>query len=371
MKEAPRIVMKATFLALALSTAASASGPDDQFGYQRPIVRIYYTDGMGNQQFNGTGTVVANTNANGQGSYCVLTADHVIANGGPPGMVRPGLGIAFGQYKQVALVNNFVPMNGAIMPAMLAGRLGPPDGMGNKLADMAVLNVPYGNYNQDNDKYVMPVAPFMMDVGYIFSSAGYGRIGNRLIENAGRPMRPAIPAPGMMFWNGFVAPQMGSIDYTQRFWYNSVNRLLVVDDNAIGRRGSPYPEDPYREVEPYPGSEPPDGIWDNPRQGYKYDAVEFDLTAPTELTATVGEGIGFSGDSCATYMVWNGTAQMVTGIHTYSYYLVEGGGASQKKLWNFEGGGVRLTFAYQAWIAQQCAPPPCMDGGTQADGGCP
>lgn len=344
---------KSTLLVcFAVVASARASGPHDQFGYQMPIVRVFFTaDGM--PQFNGTGTVIGNHNVNGTGYFCVLTADHVIATGGPGGMVRNGLGIAFGQYNNVTLTG-LVPNNGAVMASNLVGRLGPTG-----LVDIAVLSVAYGTYDATYDRYVMPLAPAAsLQQGDLFSSAGYGRVGNRLIEAAARPGRPVIPVPGG-FWNGYTGV---ASDQTQRFYYNSVDRKYFMNDNGGGGlnpRGIPgSPSDPHRSFEPYPGSEPPDGIQNNPR-GYAYDALEWDVDAPNQAGATVGEGVGYRGDSGAPYMIWAGTRQLVAGVHTYGSYENDPlGNPTQRKLWGFEGGGVEITMANHMWIHQQCAVVP-------------
>lgn len=342
--------LAASGMALAFMTAP-ASGPDNQFGYLTPVVRVFYNrDGM--NQMAGTGTIIDNHNVNGQGFFCVLTADHVVAAGGPGGNVRNGLGIAFGQLQGVDPTGYF-PNNGNFMAGSLVGRLGPTG-----FVDLAVLAIPYGAYNPNYDQYVMGLAGAEMNVGDAFSSAGYGRVGTRLIQNFQWPNRPGIPVGGGNYWNGFDG--MAS-DQTQRFYYNSVNSKPIIDNNALAPRGIPGDlVDPERSVEPYPGSEPPDGIFDNPRQGYTYDGLQYDLTNPTMPNAVVGEGIGYGGDSGAPYMIWSGGRQVIAGVHTYGYYLNDPttGNPTQMKLWGFEGGGVNMTGAYRGWVVRQCEAVP-------------
>ncbi|HWA84156.1 MAG TPA: PEP-CTERM sorting domain-containing protein [Fimbriimonadaceae bacterium] len=324
----------------ALGCFGAAMGPDNQFGLQLPVVRMFFTDANNNIQFSGTGTVIDNHNVDGQGYFCVLTADHVIANGGPTGMVRNGLGIGFGLIDGVNAAG-FLPGNGAYMPGNLVGRLGPTG-----TVDIAVLSVHYGNYNADYDKFTMGLSGAnQLGVNSLFSSAGYGRVATRQLDNA--PWPGALPV-GNQWWNGYVG---NNPDNTQRFIYNRIDSVNMLDDDFIAPR---IIHDAEEDVEPYPADQP----YDNPRQGYMYSSVEWDLTSPQNPSAVVGEGITRGGDSGAPYIISVGNRQYIAGVHTYGYSLVLNGQPTQQALWDMQAGGVQLTPAYQNWINQQCASVP-------------
>jgi len=301
---------------------------------------MFFTDVNGNPQFSGTGTVIDNRNVNGQGYFCVLTADHVIANGGPTGNVKNGLGIAFGNLN--GFDATYFPGNSNFLAANLVGRLGPG---ANPTVDMAVLSVNYGAYNAGYSKFTLGLSGAnQLGIGSLFSSDGFGRPATPLIEANQRP--GGIPSNGM-WWNGYVGQP---VDYYQRFIYNRVDALPNIDDNFLA-------DTTDGSVVPYGGDQPAD----NPRQGYAYSGAQWDLTSPDNPNVVNGEGITRGGDSGAPYLLSVGNSQLIAGIHTYGYSLIENGQTSQKVPWGFQVMGVLLTPAYQTWIQQQCAsvPEPC------------
>lgn len=318
--------------AAVLTCFAGASGPDNQYGYKTPVVRIF-----SGEEFQGTGTVIDHhmTMKNGRmvGTFCILTADHVIATG-VDGAPLANLKAAFGKYKDVDL--GFTPSGGAKIDADVIARKGIDAAHPNERVDMALLRVEYGDYNQAYDSFVMPLSPMDIGIGEDFSSAGYGNIANRFIENVQR--NGGILQPDGMWWNGYKGTNTFE---EQRFWYNSVN------DVFMKQNWDDLPPD-----EEYAPSYDPYGPVDDPR-GYVYETMVFDNTVPTATSATVGEGTGFNGDSGAPYMRWFNGQSAVVGIHTYGSYLV----GTRTKLWGFRGGGVKLNNQYRGWITQNCLTP--------------
>ena len=88
-----------TTLALGLGALALATGPSNQTAQLNREIRVLYglNAGGNNGNFNGTGTIFDNMNINGQGYFCVVTADHVVSsNGTKAGALFGGLGVGFG-----------------------------------------------------------------------------------------------------------------------------------------------------------------------------------------------------------------------------------------------------------------------------------
>lgn len=237
-----RPVIRITFVApLAAASLAFASGPDNQYGYKTPIVRI----ATGNQ-FQGTGTIIENhrvvdPNGDAQGYFCVLTADHVISTG-VNGNVLGNLSVGFGNLHDFS--QGPFPNGGNYMPnARVVGRKGIDAMHPNEMVDMALLLVPYGKYDPTYDGYVMALSPVDAKPGDLFSSAGYGNQGARLIEAA--PRAGGILQPDGKWWNGYK----GTGTYEeQRSYYNSVNAVFPKSDwtDPAGGTYKPYdPSDPY------------------------------------------------------------------------------------------------------------------------------
>lgn len=318
-----------------------ASGPDNQYGYKTPIVRI----GLGNA-FQGTGTIIGNQRVAGkngdpdQGYFCVLTADHVVAKG-VDGMVYNNLSVGFGKLHDVSSLG--FPLAGAYLPnATVVARKGIDKDHPDEKVDMAVVKVPYGVYDTTFDAFVMPISPNTIVPGEAFSSAGYGNQGARFVEKKPRP-GGIFQAPDK-WWNGY----QGNGKYEeQRSYYNNVDGIIPKDDWADPAGGTYNPNDPS---DPYgPQGEDP--------MGYKYEAMVYSNTSPTDRTALVDEGVGFNGDSGAPYMAWDGVENTIVGIHTYGIYLKEAGIVGRVKPWGFGAGGVHLNFQYRAWIMTACSNP--------------
>ena len=326
------------FALAALAATAPASGPENQYGYKTPIVRIGIKD-----KFQGSGTVIENQKVAGvngapdQGYFCVLTNDHVVA-AGPNGAVHNDLTAAFGKLHDVNQMP--FPNNGNYLKnAVVVARKGIDALHPNELVDMAIVKVPYGNYNPGYDVYKMAISPVDLQVGALFAGAGYGNQGERLVEGAQRP--GGILQPDNKWWNGYK----GNAKYEeQRFYYNSLDKVFKIDD---------FTDPPDETYNPYDPSDPNAPQGDDPT-GYVYETMEYDLTPPTATRAVVGEGMGFNGDSGSPFMVWDGTQNAIAGIHTYGTYAKEVG---RIKPWGSLGGGVHLNAQYRDWIMTECMKP--------------
>jgi hypothetical protein len=146
------------------------------------VVRVLVGDTTlpdGEGLFNGTGSVVGNQNVAGQGTLWILTADHVIATGGPTGSTRSAIGFDFGNSPDAggAATGNSGYYNNAYAGVGNVRRGGPTG-----LEDIAMFGVNYGAYDAGLNSLIVNVVP--ATAFFNFSDIGYGNQGN-LVAGSG------------------------------------------------------------------------------------------------------------------------------------------------------------------------------------------
>lgn len=155
--------------ALGLSAFAAATGPSNQTAQLNREIRVLYgLDAAGNNgNFNGTGTIFDNMNINGQGYFCVVTADHVVSsNGTKAGALFNGLGVGFGNDSATSGLSGLKQVGNVARYGNLGGQ------------DVAVFAVSYGAYNAANDQFVAKLGTPLTQASGPFSEWGFGNTGD-------------------------------------------------------------------------------------------------------------------------------------------------------------------------------------------------
>lgn len=163
------------------------------------VVRVLLDVGLPGGQgfFEGTGSVVGNTNRNGQGYLWILTADHVVSSTGAfGGNLANGIGIAFGN-SPTSSGNSVYYQNAKANPADIF-RYG---STGHQ--DLTVFGINYGAFDPAKSALAVSLAPAANFLP--FSDIGFGN-------------------EGVATANGFQAQDRYG---TQRYFNESINSLAA------------------------------------------------------------------------------------------------------------------------------------------------
>src|SRR4051794_13630638 len=224
------------------------------------VVRVLKDTGLPGGQgfFEGTGSVVANTNVNGSGFLWVLTADHVVSsNGTATGGLANGIGLAFGN-SPTSSGNSVYYQNAKALVADI--HRGGPTG----LEDMAVFGINYGAF--DASKSALAVNLLTATGTTLFTDIGFGNEGS-------------VGGTGYQAQNRYGTQRW----FNERVFQQSANFQLA---------------------------------------GYKYTAAKFAVEDPNDPTSTVGAGAAMDADSGSpmftaasngTYFT-NGQFALLTGV---------------------------------------------------------
>ena len=135
------------------------------------VVRVLIDEGLPGGQgfFEGTGSVVGNTNVNGNGYLWILTADHVVsATGAFGGTLNNGIGIAFGN-SPTSSGNSVYYLNAKASPSNVF-RYG---STGHQ--DLAVFGINYGPFDVTKDALAVDLVPATNAMP--FTDIGFGNEG--------------------------------------------------------------------------------------------------------------------------------------------------------------------------------------------------
>jgi hypothetical protein len=155
-----------------LSAIAGEIGPQNQTINPTfdGVVRVLHDGGLGRGigTFDGTGSIIANINNNGQGVLYVLTCDHVVSTKGPDDPTAKSPGIAFGNS----------PGNTGNSAYMKAAKVFRPNfNNGPTRNDIAVLRINYGAFNRAFTVLVRNLVP-ANNITTNLSTIGYGEQAN-------------------------------------------------------------------------------------------------------------------------------------------------------------------------------------------------
>jgi len=243
------IVAGSAQLALAIGPANQTISPQDN-----SVVRLLDGSATGNAagaNFDGTGSIIDNMDINGQGWFCVLTADHVVSStGAQGGALANSVGIAFGNSANNNGSSAYLVAN---QSKIFRGGVG-------GLEDLAVVGVPYGAFNPAFNSYAISLQVAGSPTNQLFSDIGFGNQGN---------LTPT----------GYQAQGLYG---TQRFLNDAIDTITP--------------------VQAQPG-------------GYTYAAALWTIDNPNGAGAHIGSGSAFDADSGSPYFaISNGASALVTNL---------------------------------------------------------
>lgn len=293
--------MRAVAWLLVMSTATAtvyASGPANQTSNLAHAVRVMINRNAttGFSSMNGSGSIIANLNRNGQGWFCVLTADHVVSSTGTAaGATHANLGVAYGNS----------PTNsgdGLSDPATVVFR------KVDAAVDLAVLGVHYGTYNAAFNNRVASLWDPLSPDPQIFAAFGYGARGD--------------DDPANNQW--LRTPTYG----TQRFWAASCNAIANV---------SPFGGYTF--------------------QGVSWDVIgagAANAVSGQGISYDGDSGSGYMSDSLMNIGGKNVYTNKIFAVHSYGTTLFNATYPNGYTPYGRVNGGVYLNAAYLQWVRAKC-----------------
>lgn len=297
----------AASIPLSLIGTAMAIGPDNQvvggaIGSQwGGVVRILLNTNVGANtgSFNGTGTIIGNVNQQGQGWYCILTADHVVSTNGPGDPTAAGIGAV-----QMNSVGNGGDDGVAAWPVMSGYAIRTKSLFGAASAvDLALVAVNYGAYNAGNDIFVRNL---VNDNSHrTFSIIGFGQEARRVATGY-----QGVGNYGTQRYENNVvnryAPNFSNGGYT----YDAVTSKIIFDPGTVfPGTGAAYDGDSGAPLFT-------SGVASEPGQGISYYA--YDVFGVHQGGQGRGAGRQFRDYGMDQYHVWLGGT---TGTHDGQNYI--------------------------------------------------